>query len=308
MSLTFLKRDNSGTFLIPGVFVWLWSTGFVSAKYALPYAEPFTILAMRMLLTLAVLAVIIQMSRAPWPTDWASIFHSAVVGVSVHVAYLGGVFSAIQAGMPAGVSAVITGVQPIATAIFAALWLGALLSFRQIVGLALGFAGIVCVLLGNHLMELANLTSGLNLESVIYASIALMGISFGTFYQKRFCSQVPLMSGAFFQYLITAVVTGILAFSLETRTIEWTLPLVLSILWLVFGLSIIAILLLLYMIRQGKVEKVASLFYLVPPVTALETFLLFDERLNWISILGIFITVLGVYLSVSVPQAKANSS
>ncbi|PCI28541.1 MAG: EamA family transporter [SAR324 cluster bacterium] len=285
--------------LVPGLFVLLWSTGFIGAKFGLPYVEPFTFLGIRMLLTLTVLGTIILLTRSSWPQDLASYRHLAVSGILVHAAYLGGVFAAIKAGMPAGISAILVGLQPIVTALFGRIFMGMSLSRRQLLGLGAGFGGITCVLLGSRLANTANLTQGINSESVFYAILALFGISFGTLYQKKYCSHTPLLSGAFVQYSVTAVVMGVLAFSLETRVIIWSTEFMLALGWLVFGLSIAAILLLLFMIKEGDATKVASLFYLVPPVTAVEAFFLFDETLNQIALIGILLSIVGVYLVLS---------
>ncbi len=293
--------------IIPGIFVFLWSTGFIGAKFGLPYVEPFTFLFLRMVVTLVVLGVIIQMTRAGWPGDKNSILHLSISGILVHGAFLGGVFSAIKAGMPAGISAIIVGLQPIVTMALTVLLTKVVFSRRQVFGMILGFIGISGVLLGGRLTTEADLISGVNLQTVSYAVTALLGISLGTFYQKKYCSHTPLLSGAFIQYTATAVIMGGLAYSLETMEVSLTNEFIFALLWLVFGLSITAILLLLFMIKEGEISRVASLFYLVPPLTAIETFFFFDERLNIIALVGIGLSVLGVYLVLAAPKTASKT-
>jgi len=298
------NRKKLWVMVIPVVFVWLWSTGFIGAKYGLPYAEPFTFLLLRMSITLVILGGAIHFMRAEWPDNLVSAGHLAVSGILVHGAYLGGVFSAIKTGMPAGLSSVIVGLQPILTTTFVVLFTGVSFSRRQVAGLILGFVGIFCVILGDRFMANENLTSGISLESLSYAVMALFGISFGTFYQKKFCSKTPLLSGAFIQYIGAVVLFGLLAISFENMEIEFSNQFIFALGWLIFGLSITAILLLLFMIKKGEVARVSSLFYLVAPVTAIETFLLFGERLSLIIWIGIVLSVLGVYLFLSLPKAQ----
>ncbi|MBF0277170.1 MAG: DMT family transporter [SAR324 cluster bacterium] len=290
--------------IIPVLFVWLWSTGFIGAKFGLPYSEPFTFLLLRMLLTLMILGCIILFTRAEWPSSLSAAGHLAISGSLVHAAYLGGVFSAIDAGMAAGLSAVIVGLQPIMTTIFVKVFTGASFTRRQYSGLILGFVGIFCVVLGDRLLQNEDLTSGISLKTLAFSLLALFGISFGTFYQKKFCSKAPLLSGAFMQYVGAVSVFAVGAISFETMQIEFSMQFIFALSWLIFGLSISAILLLLFMIKNGEVERVASLFYLVAPVTTVEAYLLFDERFGPITWLGIAFSVLGVYLFLSTPRGN----
>lgn len=283
---------------IPFLFVLLWSTGFIGAKYGLPYIEPFNMLFVRMLLTLVVFLLLIVWLKSKWPTIH-QVKHQLVVGSLVHAAYLGGVFAAIKLDMPAGVTAIIVGLQPLLTALIARFWLQQKLSALQSVGLVLGLLGVTIVLSGGHDFAELNWRP----EALIAAIVALLGISVGTLYQKKYGVGVDLMTGSFFQYLATALWMGLLSFSFETREVEWSFDLIMALGWLVLGLSVSAILLLMYLIREGESAKVASYFYLVPPVTVIEAWLLFDEELSVISILGIGIVVLGVYLVLK-PQRR----
>jgi drug/metabolite transporter (DMT)-like permease len=282
---------------IPFIFVMLWSTGFIGAKYGLPYIEPFNMLFIRMLMTLCVFMLLMVALKSRWPTGRQG-FHQMVSGSLVHAAYLGGVFAAIKWDMPAGVAAIVVGLQPLLTALIGRVWFKQSLAKLQLLGLVLGLVGVSLVLTGGK--ELSALS--LRPEAIVAVIIALLGISVGTLYQKRFGAGVDLMAGSFFQYMATALWMGLLTFGTETRDIDWSLDLMLALGWLVFGLSVSAVLLLMYMIREGESARVASYFYLVPPVTVIEAWLLFDEALGVIALIGIFITVLGVYLVLKSPK------
>ncbi|MCP3869672.1 MAG: DMT family transporter [Gammaproteobacteria bacterium] len=290
---------NRGSLLkwIPILFVLLWSTGFIGAKYGLPFAEPFTLLMYRMYLTLAAFLLLIHLFRGRWP-DLRGAAHSMVVGALVHAAYLGGVFSAIENGMSAGLVSLLVGLQPILTTLVARGWMGEKVSAIQAAGLASGLAGVTMVLI---LGGKGAGSAAFSPDTLIYALVALFGISLGTLYQKHFCTHVHLLTGTFYQFLSTALIMTVLAFSFETREITWDPQFILALLWLVFGLSLTAILLLMVMIREGEAAKVASYFYLTPPVTALLAWLLFQEQLNTWAIGGMLVAVFGVYLVVRNP-------
>lgn len=281
---------------IPFIFVFLWSTGFIGAKYALPFIEPFYLLCIRMLMTLVVFFVISLALRSQWPTMSQSA-HQMIVGSLIHGAYLGGVFAAIKWGMPAGIAAIIVGIQPLLTALLSWRFLGEKLHSRQWIGLAIGLIGISIVILSTRQTS----SDSLSWPATTAALVSLVGISVGTLYQKRFGAGTDLVTGSFWQYVSTALFMGILAFSFETREIIWDPQLMLALAWLVFGLSVSAILLLMYMIREGESAKVASYFYLVPLATSIEAWLLFGESLPPIAIAAIGVTVLGVFLVIRKP-------
>jgi len=283
--------------LVPFAFVALWSTGFIGAKYALPYIEPFNLLFIRMVINIGVFALMIYWFSAKRLT-LAQAGHQMVVGLLVHAAYLGGVFAAIAQGMPAGISSLIVGLQPILTAIIAWGVLSERLGWQQCMGLLLGIVGVGTVLYGNGKLE----NVAFSAQALGWISLSLVAISIGTLYQKRFGQGVDLITGSLFQYLATAVVLGLVSASFETGEVDWQLPLILSLAWLVLVLSVAAILLLLYMIREGEAAKVASYFYLVPPATALQAWLLFDETFTALALAGVAITVMGVYLAVRKPK------
>jgi len=292
-----MSRQSSLIRLIPLVFVLLWSTGFIGAKYALPFIEPFYLLFLRFSLTVGVFLLLCVIFKANWPSLRLT-GHQMVVGLLIHGAYLGGVFAAIKWGMPAGIAAIIVGVQPILTALLSWQLMGEKLRSAQWVGLGLGLIGIIIVIVSTKGYDNVEL----NTSALLTASLALVGISVGTLYQKRFGAGVDLLAGSFWQYVSTAILMAILAWTLETREVVWDVQLILALGWLVFGLSITAILLLMYMIREGESAKVASYFYLVPVVVSVEAWFLFDESLPLSAIAAIVLTVFGVYLVIKKKQ------
>jgi drug/metabolite transporter (DMT)-like permease len=253
-----------------------------------------------MLITLVVFLGLISWWRSPWP-NLNQALHQMVVGSLIHAAYLGGVFAAIKLQMPAGIASLVVGLQPILTAVLAWLLLRNRLSLRQVLGLVIGLAGVSLVLLQRDMGE----ATGLNSGAIIAILVALIAISVGTLYQKRFGQGVSLLGGSFYQYLATALWMGLLSFGFEQQQITWNLTLVAALAWLVIVLSVASILLLMYMIREGEASRVASYFYLVPPVTAVQSWVLFDEQLNLPALAGILIAVLGVYLVVRKPRGLA---
>lgn len=292
------------SFVIPALFVWLWSTGFIGGKYGLPYAEPFTMLGLRMLLTLVPLVLLAWVFRTRWP-GWRGAGHLAVTGLLVHGVYLGGVFYAIDQGMSAGVVSLIVGLQPLLTALAAVLFLGESVSGRQWLGLGLGLVGVALVLAEKLLGGGAG--PAMPPLTLVWAGLALLGISLGTVYQKRFGTGVDLVAGTMIQYAAAGLFFGAGAWLLETGEIRWTPQFIWALGWLVLGLSVSAILILMWLIRHGAASRVASLFYLVPPVTALEAWLLFDERLGPLAMAGGLVAITGVALVSVRPAAAARS-
>lgn len=279
---------------MPGVFVVLWSTGFIGAKLGLPYAEPFTFLSLRFAAVIVFLLLVCVLTRAPWPKLAALWGHLAISGLLVHGLYLGGVFAAIKTGLPSGVTALVVGLQPLLTALVAGPVLGERVSTRQWSGLALGLAGVALVLSG----RLTGL-GGMSWSGLGFAAIALAGITAGTLYQKRFCTGMDLRSGAVIQYAAAAVLIVPAAMLLETLRVQWSGSFVFALAWLVLVLSVGAISLLMTLIRLGEAARVASLFYLVPPVTAVMAWGLFDERLGPLGLVGMALAAAGVALVVS---------
>lgn len=281
------------TDLVPFVFVFLWSTGFIAAKYALPFVEPFFLLFIRAAFTIIVFFLICLAFGAK-PMTLRQSGHQMVTGFLVHGTYLGGVFASIKLGMPAGITSMVVGVQPVLTALLGWGVLGSRLRPIQWLGLALGLSGVTAVLLTTRQQEAINL----NWPAMLAALSALLGISIGTIYQKRFGQGGNLLAGSLYQYISMFILMAVLAWTFETRTVDWTLQLIMALAWLVLALSVTAILLLMYMIREGETAKVASYFYLVPPVTAIEAWILFGETLSLPSVVAILVTVIGVYLVI----------
>ena len=271
--------------------MFLWSTGFIGAKFGLPYAEPLTFLLVRYLLVMGLMLPVALVMKAPWPRDARQWFHIGVSGILVHATYLGGVFSSIAHGLPAGVSSLVEGIQPLLTAVGAGWLLGERVVPRQWLGLVLGFVGVALVL-SNKLAGVAAWG-----PQVWPALIALAGITAGTLYQKRFCPSFDLRTGAIAQFLPSAVVTFLVASQIESFRIDWTPQFGFAMAWLVLVLSLGAISLLNLLIRRGSAVNVASMFYLTPPSTALIAWFLFDETLTGLALVGMVLAVIGVYLS-----------
>jgi drug/metabolite transporter (DMT)-like permease len=285
----------------PMLFVLLWSTGFIGARFGLPYIEPLTFLAVRMMFVVAVMTVIALIGRARWPRP-PDIGHSLMAGSMVHGLYLGGVFTAISQGVPAGISALIPGLQPILTSTIANRFMGEKVSRLQWLGLALGLIGVLMVL---HDRRIVAEGSGLGW---IASFVSLIGITLGTLYQKRFCGGIDWRTGNTVQYIGAAVLFGIGSFAFETRVIHWTGELVFAFAWLIFVLSIAAVALMYWLIRRSAATGFASLFYLVPAVTALFAYFLFGEKLDALSLAGMVVCAVGVVLanrsSIAKPVTK----
>ncbi|WP_341646832.1 DMT family transporter [Thauera sp. SDU_THAU2] len=281
--------------LTPLLFVLLWSTGFIGAKFGLPYAEPLTFLAARYVLVIALMTALALLMRAPWPSSPSEAFHIGVTGLLVHALYLGGVFMSIDRGLPAGVSALVVGMQPLLTAACAGLLLGERVSPRQWAGLALGFAGVGLVVGSKATVD--GVTSEALLHMLTPALAALLGITAGTLYQKRFCPRFDLRTGSVVQFVPTLAVTALLASQTETMAIDWSGDFIFALLWLVLVLSLGAISLLNLLIRSGSAVNVASLFYLTPPTTALIAWAMFGETLSAIALAGMAVAVAGVWLA-----------
>jgi drug/metabolite transporter (DMT)-like permease len=274
----------------PVVFVVLWSTGFIGARYGLPYIEPMTFLGIRMLCVVAIMLVFAIASRARWP-DLHEVGHSLAVGAMVHFLYLGGVFVAISQGVPAGISALLPGLQPILTSTIANRFMGERVTRLQWIGLALGLLGVMLVL---HDRSIVAAGTPLGWAASV---VSLVGITLGTLYQKRFCGRIDWRTGNTVQYAGAGVLFWLAAFAVETRVIHWTGELVFAIAWLVLVLSIAGVALMYWLIRRSAATGFASLFYLVPAVTALMAYVLFGEQLDHVSVFGMVVCAVGVVLA-----------
>ena len=276
--------------LLPGLFVVLWSTGFIAAKYGLPYAPPLEFLLVRFALVASLMTLVAFATRATWPRDRRQIAHIAVAAWLVHGVYLGGVFLALAAGMPAGTSAMLVGLQPVLTVMLARAWLGERISRLQWAGLVLGLIGVYFVV--RHKIVL-----GGDATALVAVMAALVGISVGTLYQKKYCAHVDLRSGAVVQFTACALLYAAIVALTGWHPIDWTPQFVFALGWSVIVLSVGAISLLYWLLRHGAAADVARLFYLVPPVTALMAFALFAERLDALALAGMALIAVGVALA-----------
>jgi drug/metabolite transporter (DMT)-like permease len=275
-------------FSAPGVFLLLWSSGFIGSKLGMPYAEPMTFLTIRMAAVIALLCAIVLITRPQWPGR-AELRHSAMIGLLVHGCYLGGVFVAIAENMPAGLVALIVALQPVLTSTLANRLLGERVTPRQWLGLALGIVGVYFVV---HARTEGEGTLG----AWIAVTVALLGITAGTLYQKRFGGEIEWRTGFLVQYAAAGAAFALAALMFETREVQWTLPFVFAVVYLVLVLSFGAIWLFYFLIRRTAMSRVVSLLYLMPPLTALMSWALFGERLAPFALLGMAVCVIGVAL------------
>jgi drug/metabolite transporter (DMT)-like permease len=285
-----------GTWLVamPVFFVFLWSTGFIVAKFGLPYAPPLTFLALRFSGVLLILLPLVLLMKAPWPADKA--WQIALAGVMVQAGYLGGVWCAIKLGMPAGLSALIVGMQPILTAVGAPL-IGEAVRARQWLGLLLGLGGVALVVYAKF--DLAGLTA----QSIGLCIFALLSMTAGTMYQKRHCPRFDLRTGTIIQFAASLVVMVPLAVlfegaDLDLSKVQWTPDFIGALLWSIFGLSIGAIFLLFALIRRSAATEVTSLLYLTPPTTAIMAWIVFGETLSASGVAGMAAALVGVVFVV----------
>jgi drug/metabolite transporter (DMT)-like permease len=273
---------------MPVVFVFLWSSAFVGVHFGLPYAEPFTFLAWRFLLAASIFLLVAWRLRSRWPSHLSDYVHIIFCGVLIHGIYLGGVFEAVYRGVPVGVCALILGTQPLITAVLVRPFVGEKVSQRQwlgFIGGALGVALVVTEQLDVFGRDLFGM--GLCLMSVVAISIA-------TIYQKRYCSEMDLGSGAFLQFLAAGILMLLLSFLLESGRVEWSGEFLFALTWLVLIVSLGAMTLLWVMVKQNAAVNVASLFFLVPPLALIMMWLLFDETLGLQAIAGMIIIATSV--------------
>jgi drug/metabolite transporter (DMT)-like permease len=286
---TTASRADLAVRATPFAFVVIWASGFVVAKYAAPYAEPLSFLVVRYTGVVLLMLVLAIAASAPWPRG-RQVLHLAVAGIGIQAGYLGGVWAAVAAGMPAGVAALVVNLQPVLTAAFAGL-IGERLGRRQVAGLLLGFSGVALVV-SNRLT-----TEGLSVLTLGLTVMALLAITAGTLYQKRFCPQFDLRTGQVVQFVASVAVTLPFALAFESFRFDWTPQLVGSLAWSVLVLTGGGISLLFLMLRRGAAAQVTSYFYLVPALTALMAFAMFGESLGVVAIAGMVVTVLGVALA-----------
>ena len=280
--------ENLAARAAPAIFVVLWSTGFIATKYVLRGAEPLTYLAIRMACVVGLMAIIVVIARPKW-LDRAAIGHSIVAGLLVHGVYLGGTAVAISHSIPAGLSALIPGLQPILTSTLANRWLGERVTPLQWCGLLLGLAGVVLILHNRPM-------SGEAGWGWLASGVSLVSITLGTLYQRRYCNAIDWRAGNLVQYIAVTVFFGLGAWLFENNVVHWTTEFVLALSWLAVVLSIGSIGLLYWLIRRSAATSVASLFYLVPAVTSLMAYVLFGEKLDAVAIAGMTACAAAVFL------------
>jgi drug/metabolite transporter (DMT)-like permease len=284
--------------LMPWVFVLIWSTGFIVARYGMPHAPPLSFLSLRYALSVACLVAWSRMAQAAWPQHPRQWLHLAVTGTLVHAGYLGGVWAAVKSGMGAATAALLVGMQPVLTAV----WLstrrgasgGARPARREWFGLLLGLIGLSLVVEGK--LDIGEVTS-LNLA---LAMVALLSITFGTLYQKRFVAPCDVRTANSVQ-LLAALAVSLPFAMLESEPMRWHPHLIGAMAWSVLVLTIGGSSLLYLLIQRGAATRVASLLYLVPPCTAVFAWLLFGEAFTAVMLLGLLLTVLGVAMVVRAP-------
>lgn len=275
----------------PYLFVFLWSTGFVGAKYGLPFADPFIFLALRVFVAAIILFLVALFLKNPVTIARRDIGKSALIGFFLHACYLGGVFFSIASGLSAGVAAVVTSIQPVLVSVLAVKVLGEKLKGLQIVGLFIGLTGVLLVLMPSFTREIPFI-------GFLAITVALIGSTTATLLQKKIGSGIPLVVGTAYQYLSAGLVLVAIAIATDETSIQWSASFTLSFIWLVGALSVGAVLLLLWLLNTGSAASVSSLFYLVPPATAIEAYFLFGESVNAQGAMGIAITALGVWMVI----------
>ncbi|MSO26138.1 MAG: DMT family transporter [Candidatus Nanopelagicaceae bacterium] len=280
--------------ITPLIFVLLWSTGFIGAKYILPYAEPFVFLTIRYLFATLILVVLAKIMKESLKISKAAIKQSMIVAVFLHVIYIGGVFYAVSIDISAGITAVIVSLQPILVSLLAIPLLGERLSYRQVFGLALGFIGVL-FLLSPKLFE-GDLSMGFSTLGIICCVLALLGTTAGYLLQKKGGADIPFLAGTAVQFATSTIIFAIAAVIFEPLTVDITLEFVLALTWIVVALSIGSIFLLYYLLRRDSASSVSSLYYLVPPLTALQAYYFFDERIKGIGLIGMVLAALGTLI------------
>jgi drug/metabolite transporter (DMT)-like permease len=281
--------EDVAIFAAPGVFVVFWASGFIGAKLGLPYAEPLTFLALRMFGVVVLLGLFMLIAGARWPSR-EGVLDSYVTGVLMHALYLGGVYISIAQGLPAALSALVVGLQPLLTSTIANGLLGERVVPRQWLGLLLGLAGVYLVVQDRATVGAATPIAWIG------AVVGLVAITIGTVYQKRFGSGIDWRAGMFIQYAGAGILFALGAMAFETRAVRWTPEFLFALGWLVFVLSFGAVWLLYFLIRRAAATRVVSLFYLTPPVTAVMAWSLFGERLAPLALVGMGVCVAGVFL------------
>ncbi len=290
----------------PVVFVLLWSTGFVGAKYILPYAEPFVFLTIRYASAAIILFLLAKALREPLRISREQVKQSIKVGIFLQVIYIGGVFYAVSLGLPAGVTAVVVSLQPILVSVLAVKFLNENLGLMKILGLLLGFSGVLFLMLprifqGEFSLEFPAI-------GIISSVLALFGTTTGYLLQKKGGGEIPFLPGTAVQFVTATILFAILGILFEDWNIKINLHFVLALAWIVLALSIGSIFLLFYLLKHDSASSVSSLYYLVPPLTALQAFLIFDEKIAGVGLFGMVLAALGTVLVTRKPRVSAIES
>ncbi|MEZ2405844.1 drug/metabolite transporter (DMT)-like permease [Bosea sp. OAE752] len=281
---------------MPLLFTFLWSTGWIVAGYSARYADALTFLALRFGTAAVLVALLALAAGAPWPRSRRAVLDIALTGILLHGIYLAGVWWAVRHGLPAGISGLIAGLQPILTALFAPVLVGERISGWRWLGIACGFAGIALVL-EPQLARVEPAALWGVLLPVVVNVIGMFAVTFGSFYQKARVVSGDLRTMTAIQYTAAFLITIPFAWALEPMRIEWNLTMALVMLWSVVVLSLGSIGLYLFMLRRGEVSRIATFLYLVPALVAVEAWLLFGETLSMLQIAGMAVTILGVVLA-----------
>jgi drug/metabolite transporter (DMT)-like permease len=277
----------------PGLFVVLWSTGFIVARYGTQDAGPLTFLTVRTAIAAVILFVIARLAReARMPQGLVPV--QLVVGVGIHAMYLGGVFVAIDNGLPSGVSALIAALHPVVTTVLGRVLLSEVLTWRRVVGVLLGFVGVIAVVI-----ERGGAGDGVTSVALVAMTIAVLGMSAGTLVQRRYAQGTPLLAGTAWQYASTTVVLGVGVIAFEGWEFTVTARSMFSLAWAVGVLSLAAILIMLWLLRHQGAGQVSSLFFLTPALSTMEGAVLFGERLGGLSVIGFVVAIVGVWLATS---------
>lgn len=278
--------------IAPALFVVLWSSAFIGAKFGLPYTEPLTFMSLRFVSVTGIFLFLSVLFNAPWPKSLRDVGHIAFVGLLIQALYLSGTFIALDRGASVGVVALILGLQPVLTVLIVSALPGGRVSLKQCLGIILGFGGLILVLWSK-----LDIGEG-DTMALIVVTLGVCFITIGTLYQRRFCSSMDMLSGNVIQAAVAASVTGFGAWVFEDMRVDWDLRFIGALAWMVVVVSLGAHTLLLLMLRQSHAAKVASLFYLTPPTAAVMAYYLFDEQLTILALAGTAATVFGVALVV----------
>lgn len=277
---------------IGSLFIFFWASGFVAAKYGLPYAEPFTLMAARFVVASAIMVPACFLLKAEWPSSVSAALHILVAGFGIQAIYLSGVYYGISLGVSTGVTALVVGLQPLLTGVLAGYVLKEKVTRQNWVGLFLGFIGLALIVWD----RVASPTD--TLWGICALILGLFGITLGTLYQKKFCGTFDIRTGVALQTVLSCIVMIAIAAGFETMHIVWTADFVFAVLWSAIGLSVIASCLYYWLIQRGAAARVTSLIYLSPPTTAVMGWAMFGEILSWIAIGGMAVAMLGVAMAV----------